>query len=215
MRKNLLTFLDDWEARGESPAIAYRRGLRTLGWSYRTLREASLHLASELQSRGIGKGERVLILAQNSPQWVAAFFACLLRGAIVVPLDIEGSRQFGERVQSQVEARLLLHDETHPEGISAKLPALRLDRIEVNRSDQRAQLLVSPLRVESDPSDIAEIIYTSGTTAEPRGVCITHQNILANLEPIERHMRPYLRWERLVHPIRFLNLLPLSHVFGQ
>ena len=63
--------------------------------------------------------------------------------------------------------------------------------------------------------DIVEIVFTSGTTAEPRGVVITHANILANIEPVEREIGKYLRYERIVHPLRFLNLLPLSHVFGQ
>ncbi|MBI3406036.1 MAG: AMP-binding protein, partial [Acidobacteria bacterium] len=61
----------------------------------------------------------------------------------------------------------------------------------------------------------AEIIFTSGTTADPTGVVLTHGNILANLEPLEREIAKYRRYEKLVHPIRFLNLLPLSHVFGQ
>src|SRR5262249_48356644 len=63
--------------------------------------------------------------------------------------------------------------------------------------------------------EIAEIIYTSGTTAEPKGVIITHGNLLANLRPLEREVDKYIKWERPFHPIRFLNLLPLSHVFGQ
>ena len=63
--------------------------------------------------------------------------------------------------------------------------------------------------------DTLEIIFTSGTTAEPRGVVITHGNVLANIEPVEREIQKYLRYERIFHPLRFLNLLPLSHVFGQ
>ena len=63
--------------------------------------------------------------------------------------------------------------------------------------------------------DILQIVFTSGTTAEPKGVVITHGNVLANIAPLEREMRGYLKYERFVHPIRFLNLLPLSHVFGQ
>ena len=63
--------------------------------------------------------------------------------------------------------------------------------------------------------DTLEIIFTSGTTAEPRGVVITHGNVLANIEPVEREIQKYLRYERIIHPLRFLNLLPLSHVFGQ
>ena len=58
-------------------------------------------------------------------------------------------------------------------------------------------------------------MFTSGTTAEPRGVVITHGNVLANIEPLEQEIKKYLRYERIFHPLRFLNLLPLSHIFGQ
>ncbi len=63
--------------------------------------------------------------------------------------------------------------------------------------------------------DILQIVFTSGTTADPKGVVITHGNVLANIAPLEREMQRYLKYERWVHPLRFLNLLPLSHVFGQ
>src|SRR6202040_4138385 len=63
--------------------------------------------------------------------------------------------------------------------------------------------------------DTLEIVFTSGATAEPKGVVITHGNVLANIEPLEAEMQKYTKYEPLVHPIRFLNLLPLSHVFGQ
>jgi long-chain acyl-CoA synthetase len=66
-----------------------------------------------------------------------------------------------------------------------------------------------------DRNDVLEIVFTSGTTAEPKGVVITHGNVLANIAPLEREIDAYLKYERWVHPLRFLNLLPLSHVFGQ
>ena len=65
------------------------------------------------------------------------------------------------------------------------------------------------------PTTTAEIIFTSGATAEPKGVVLTHKNILANIVPIEREMAKYKRYTRPFRPIRFLNLLPLSHMFGQ
>ncbi len=65
------------------------------------------------------------------------------------------------------------------------------------------------------PADILEIVFTSGTTADPKGVVITHGNVLGNIAPLETEIHKYLKYERLVHPVRFLNLLPLSHVFGQ
>src|SRR5436853_7857078 len=65
------------------------------------------------------------------------------------------------------------------------------------------------------PGDTLEIVSTSGTTAEPKGVVITHGNVLANVEPLQAHIKEYMQYEHFAHPVHFLNLLPLSHVFGQ
>ncbi len=70
-----------------------------------------------------------------------------------------------------------------------------------------------PLAIQ--PSDPLEIVFTSGTTAEPKGVVLSHANVVGNLAPIADEIAKYLKYERFVHPLRFLNLLPLSHVFGQ
>src|SRR5204863_7029273 len=63
--------------------------------------------------------------------------------------------------------------------------------------------------------DIAEIIFTSGATADPKGVVITHRSVLANIVPVEREVVKYRKWAKPFAPIGFLNLLPLSHMFGQ
>jgi long-chain acyl-CoA synthetase len=173
---------------------------------------AARRFARELEARGVSKGERVIVWAANGPEWVAAFFGCTLRGAVVVPLDVESAPDFVSRVAGQTRARLvLLGQETRHAGAALGLPSLALEELE----ETVAQHDAGAYEAEINPDDIVEIIYTSGTTAEPRGVVLTHRNLLANLEPLEKEAQKYLRYERLVHPIRFLSLLPLSHVFGQ
>ncbi|HSB11416.1 MAG TPA: AMP-binding protein [Blastocatellia bacterium] len=212
MRENLLSFLDDCGKHGSQTALAHRRGLRVLRWSYARLRATAFQFARELEARGISKGDRVLFRAESSPEWVAAFFGCLLRGVIVAPLDFESSPEFAARVQQQVEAKLILYSGENPCEFGLRLPSLALEEL----SDEILRHSPEPYAAaEILQDDIAEIIFTSGTTAEPKGVCITHRNILANINPLEGEIQKYLKYETLVHPLRFLNLLPLSHVFGQ
>jgi long-chain acyl-CoA synthetase len=213
MRSTINSYLEDYSKRGRETAFAHRRGLRLARWSYARVAETARRFARELESRGVKKGERVLVWASNGPEWVAAFFGCALRGAVVVPLDVESAPDFVSRVRSQTKAALLLvSSETRSLAAALDTPTLALEELEEIVSRH------SPAPFDADDigaDDLVEIIYTSGTTAEPRGVCLTHRNLLANLAPLEEEIRKYLRWERLFHPIRFLCLLPLSHVFGQ
>jgi long-chain acyl-CoA synthetase len=84
---------------------------------------------------------------------------------------------------------------------------------EPGADNRTASSPTQPATVTADTR--AEIIFTSGATAEPKGVLITHRNILANIVPIEREVMKYKKWAAPFRPIRFLNLLPLSHMFGQ
>ena len=79
--------------------------------------------------------------------------------------------------------------------------------------DWRADGLMPAVEVSRD--DVTQIIFTSGATAEPKGVVIRHRNVLANIVPVEREVVGYKKYARPFKPLRFLNLLPLSHMFGQ
>ena len=212
MRKTVASYLGDFISRGNETAFAYRRGLRVVRWSYEQVATTAFQFARELETRGIGKADRVLLCAENSPQWVASFFGCILRGAIVVPLDVQSDRGFVGRVQKQVEAKLALGGALMLPMADLDLPVLRLEELGALVAHHSPAFYSAE---DIEESDTLEIVFTSGTTAEPKGVRITHRNLLANLNPLEQEIKPYLKWERLVHPVRFLNLLPLSHVFGQ
>lgn len=212
MRTTLASYVDDFLARDNETAFAHRHGLRVKRWSYSQIARDALRFARELEARRIAEGDRVLLWARNSPEWVSAFLGCILRGVIVVPLDLQSEAGFVRRVKEQVEAKLALCDATTSGLVGQTLPVIELNEL----SSEIAHHSSNSYPITNDRYDDAvEIVFTSGTTAEPKGVLITHRNLLANLTPLEREIKRYLKWERLVHPVRFLNLLPLSHVFGQ
>lgn len=207
----LADYLEDFRRRGGETAYAHRRGYRILRWSYREVAEAACRFARELESRGILKGDHVLLWGENSPEWVAAFFGCVLRGAVAVPMDAIATPEFTQRVAREVEPKLFVCSRE----VAGHFPRETVLTIETLR-DETVKYSGAPYPPQPySESDPVEIVFTSGTTSEPKGVVLSHANILANLRPLENEIRKYLKWEWLVHPIRFLSLLPLSHVFGQ
>jgi long-chain acyl-CoA synthetase len=208
-RHSLLEYLPLFLSHRKQVAYIERKGYRSMRWSYGEVLSLAFRFARELELRGIAKGERVLIWAPNCGQWVAVFLGCLLRGVVVVPLDHIASVDFGWRVQEQVSAKLSVCSREH---VQPGLPTMLLEDLSNTLGRHSPAPYASP---EIGPDDTLEIVFTSGTTAEPKGVVITHGNVLANVAPLEAEIRKYLKYETLVHPIRFLNLVPLSHLFGQ
>ncbi|HET7106381.1 MAG TPA: AMP-binding protein [Candidatus Acidoferrum sp.] len=200
----------NYGALGGEIAVRQRRGYRMESWTYAQISEQANRVARALEARGIAKGDAVLLWGENSAQWISVFLGCLLRGAVVVPIDHASPADFGRLVSQEVNARLIFCGGSQEEHGS--VPCIPLESI----TGVAAQYDSSPY--PSPPlsrQDTLEIIFTSGTTAEPRGVVISHGNVLANIEPLQSEIQKYLRYERLFHPLRFLHLLPLSHVFGQ
>jgi long-chain acyl-CoA synthetase len=209
-RQSLVEFFQDYARQGNDAAFIHHRGYRIQRWTYSRVAADARRFARELEARGIGKGDAVLLWAENSPEWAVVFWGCLLRGAVVVPIDRISTAEFSSRVAQQVNTKLLVYSEILTSDLS--IPRLAIDAIsEIIAGHSDTPYPSSQLSRQ----DILEIVFTSGTTAEPRGVVITHGNVLANIEPLEREIKKYLRYERIFHPLRFLNLLPLSHIFGQ
>ena len=107
MRQLVISYLEDFLARGEAIAFAHREGLRTYRWTYADIARTAYEFASLLAERGINKGDRVLLCGANSAHWVVAFFGCLLRDAIVVPLDLQSEAGFIEHLIKPIELQQL------------------------------------------------------------------------------------------------------------
>src|SRR6266853_5726104 len=209
VRTSLGDYLLDFERLGGEQAYAERSGYRIARHSYRQVAETAFRFARELTARGIRKGDRIVLWGPNSAAWVAAFFGCANRGVIAVPMDHATSPDFALRVFQQVNARLLVCTRDHAQ---LGLPTLFFEDLE-DSLEARSSAVLEPERIDSE--DTLEIVFTSGTTAEPKGVVITHGNVLSNVNPLQQQISSYLKYEPFVHPVRFLNLLPLSHVFVQ
>ncbi len=210
-RQTLLSYLDDYVRRSDT-VFVQREGLRLVSWSYKKLVLTSRRIARELESRGVSPGERVILCGANSAEWVAAFWGCLLSGVVVVPIDRQSSAEFVSSVQKQTDAKLAFADRDAAALHHLPIPLIELNRLQDLTASHSSERNVN---LAINPDTLAEIIFTSGTTSTPKGVMLTHRNILANLIPLEREIEKYRRWKRLVHPLRFLVLVPLSHVFGQ
>ena len=207
-RATLLDFFDDMVAHRRE-GLVYDDGYRARSYRYDEVGRASRAFAARLQAAGFQKGDTVMFWSENRPEWIVALWGCLLAGVIVVPIDYRTSSEFLGRVQQRVGARLLLagDDVTLPPGTFG-IEMWRLADLDWTATDR-------PSPVPIAPTDTVEIIFTSGATAEPKGVIITHKNVLANIVPVEREVLKYRQYGRPFFPIRFLNLLPLSHLFGQ
>jgi long-chain acyl-CoA synthetase len=157
-----------------------------------------------LRARGVETGERLLICGPNCPQWVQAYFGCAIAGVVMVPLDIRSAPDFIERVAEATDPVLAFVSRRNPQTFEALgVPLLYFEDLD--------DLLekFEPLRPEPPrPVDLLEIMFTSGTTGVPKGVMLTHANLMTNLTGSMRHVPSSPDY-------RLISLLPLSHMFEQ
>ena len=210
MREHLATLLDDFRKHEDEIAIVRYQGVRRRVATYGHLARLAGRFAALLEDRGIARGERVLLWAENGAEWIAAFHGCILRGVMVVPLDAFGSTDFAQRIAADVKPKLIVGDAVLLAKLGEEFPKLALEDWPSSLPDREAVPIFGLSR-----DTPLQILFTSGTTGDPKGIVHTHGNVLASVGPIEKAAQGYLKYEKYVHPLRFLHTLPLSHVFGQ
>jgi long-chain acyl-CoA synthetase len=220
-RRTLIDFYADLSS-VDGEFVVYDDGYRSWSYSYAQIAAASEAFAGRLRASGITRGQAVAVWSENRAEWLVALWGCVIEGIVLVPIDYRASAELLLRIAAIVDARAVLVGETvDANAVGAGRPVWHLSELRpaasgFSRKDPAHHEQSFRLQAEATTADsTAEIIFTSGATAEPKGVIITHRNILANIVPIEREMAKYKKWAAPFRPIRFLNLLPLSHMFGQ
>jgi long-chain acyl-CoA synthetase len=176
-------------------------------------------LTGALRSWRISRGDRVAILSENRHEWVAADFACLLLGAVVVPVYTTLTAEQTAYILADSGARaIFVSTESHLHKVLSILPStcvekvVVMDEIEHDRAIAVSSLIrehgnvgSADLGRDTEPEQLATIIYTSGTTGTPKGVMLTHANLAANINYS-------LRGFGFCEGLRCVSFLPLSHV---
>ena len=189
---------------GSKTALLIKPGICYQRWTYSQIWEDTGRVASLLRSRGVKKGDRVLLRGPNCPQWILAFFGCLRGGAIVVPLDVRGGDDFVDGVISKTDPTLAITSRITNQGNQVgNVPTLELEDLGqiIRNSPSFSDVVIGP-------DDLAEIMFTSGTTGNPKGVMLTNRNLMANLKAASKRLP-------LKSSHRLLSILPLSHMFEQ
>ncbi len=155
--------------------------------TYREIAERARALAAGLDALGIGHGERVAVVSQNSARLLTAFFGVSGSGRILVPINFRLVAEEVKYIVAHSGARLLLVDPELAEGLAD----VECEMKHVIGAESDALLLrfgVEPLPWTPDEDATATINYTSGTTARPKGVQLTHRNIWINATTFGWHM---------------------------
>jgi len=186
-------------------ALKMRMGFRTKTLSYKEVYDLAKKVSLFLKLNGINKGDKVLVCAPNSPYWICIYWGCLLRGAIIVPLNIQTSQDVIKKIADQTEAKIIFKHLFFRYELSSNLKQFFIEHL----ADLIQDLNTNDFKVtEILQEDLVQIMYTSGTTGDPKGVMLSHHNLYSNLQTISQIIKVNVN-------DRILSILPLSHIYEQ
>jgi len=200
--QTLVDLFSTFDALGDKTAFVNRTGVRRLVVSYRQFHHLALKMAHLLADNGVTAGDRVVIWGPNSSWWGVAYWGVIIRGAIAVPVDFMSDPARAESIRALSNANVVIQSRFKIERITTATSLLLEDLQYLLEEIEPAGELAS-----AAPDDPAQLVYTSGTTGNPKGVILTHKNLVANMTQISQQVP-------IITPsFNFLSLLPLSHMF--
>ncbi len=182
--------------------FTHKKGYRTHSINNKELLIKIQRTRIFLKSVKIKKGDKIIILGNNSIDWISVYFACILSGIVVVPLDTLTDKLLLKRIQKQIRAKAIFLDKG--------LASIKIKKYYLDEFDNliRNIKIKNIQKVKINPNDILEIVYTSGTTDEPKGVILANKNIICAVNSAINSVPLKIR-------LKIIHLLPLSHIFGQ
>lgn len=177
--------------------------------TYRQAHEKIVQLSKWLAANGVKHGDRVAVTGKNSPEWAVVYLAALYAGAIVCPLDYALKIEEQENLLSVAEPKYLFVDDEKYQRYIEKSAAYKVYALSPKYQDK----YVYNLSTDEDPeikrpeeNETAAILFTSGTTGKPKGVMLSHKNLVSDCYIAQTHMTIY-------HTDVFYALLPIHHAY--
>lgn len=188
------------------PALIAFTGTTAGTWSFAQLSDVAGGIAAALTRQGIGRGDGVALIAPASPRWIAGFWGIVAAGAVAVPLDAHNDDRELARMLDVGACRLAFTTTAGAARLSTLAPSCRCVLLD-DEADWRGFLADGEAALPAVlPTDIAVVVFTSGTTGTPKAVPLTHDNLLTNVRALAA--------TKLVGPgDRALLPLPLYHVY--
>ena len=187
---------------GKTVLFAHKTGFRTETWTYEAFYNQGRKLSAWFSRTNLKKGDRILVYSPNTPWYAVLLLACSISGLVLVPVDFNSREDFVRKLNSLVRAKFLFTIKSGPKtGIKRQVYFDDLPEIL-----SKVKPGSKPAKVKE--SDLLEIVYTSGTTGNPKGVMITQGNLVANLRAVRKAVS-------LKRSHVFLSILPLSHLLEQ
>ncbi len=166
-------------------------------YTYAEFWDSARCVAGWLRAKGIGKGDAVVLASKNEPAWPMIYLGILLADAVTVPLDPEMPEGEMRRICDKANARLVILHEDLPRDVGHPV---------AYAGDVFEAAPIAEVEARDRSEDIASLLFTSGTTGDPKGVVLTHGNFTALLASLHGTFR-------VDHRDRFLSVLPLFHTF--
>jgi long-chain acyl-CoA synthetase len=199
-------FAGSVERWGDEPFCQIRRNGRWVRYTYAQANAAAANLSRRFQESGVGLGDRVVLWADNGPEWVLVCLAVYRAGAVLVPLDPQWTADQVCAAANFTEAKLVCAGPDHYQSLVGCSTRPRMVEMSPTFVPSPDAVLEGPPPEPLTRDQVASILFTSGTTVAPRAVMLTHGNFLTN-------SRGILEVQDVNHGDRLISVLPLYHSF--